>query len=179
MSSQQHQSYRTNTAEHNSSSTVCAHKQRGTQGECKQGHSGAAAVPRGVMALQAAEDRAVQRGEVFTQHLSREAFWKNKNMLRVWKCKLRVLAGTEYWRTGGNWAWGGKESKCRKLLIVYKHAKNMVPCAHFVCSKVSFTAKCYCLKDHRTFRRKEKPGLRLSKDAFPASAMRAIIWISH
>lgn len=56
------------------------------------------------MALQAAEDRAVQRGEVFTQHLSREAFWKNKNMLRVWKCKLRVLAGTEYWRTGGNWA---------------------------------------------------------------------------
>lgn len=32
------------------------------------------------MALQAAEDRLVQRGKVSTQHLSRETFvqWKNK-----------------------------------------------------------------------------------------------------
>lgn len=53
-----------------------------------------------------AGDRTVQRGELFAQHLSREAFaqQKNKDMVRVWKCKVRVLTGTEYWRTSGNWA---------------------------------------------------------------------------
>lgn len=136
---------------------------------CPSGHDGIA------------RDRAVQRDKVFTQHLSREAFaqWRNKNMQRLWNGKLRGLTGPESWRTGRNWARGAKQSKCRKLSIMYKHAKNMVQWANFVSSEVSFTAKFYCLKDHRTFRRKEKPGLRLSKDVLPVSAMKAIIWISY
>lgn len=59
---------------------------------------------------------------------------------------------------------------------MYKHTENIVQGINLVSSKVSFTAKFYSgLEDHRTFRRKEKPGLRLSKDVLPVSAMKVII----
>lgn len=58
---------------------------------------------------------------------------------------------------------------------VVDFVKNMVQGANFVSYEVFFTAKFYCLKDDRTFKRKEKPGLRLSKDVLPVSAMKVII----
>lgn len=128
-----------------------------------------------------AGDRAVQRGSVYTA--PKEGGFcpveKREHAEGLEKQGKEFLTGTECWRTGGNWAWGGKQSKYRKLFIMYKQAKNMAQNANFVCSKVSSTAKLYCLKNHRTFRRKEKPSLRLSKDILPVSAMKAIIWISY